>query len=76
MTDTIKPESTVRADSRRGFAKPIAVALLAGTLLAACQSISGHAPGPQTTVGARAETSQGLNADWGSCEYRRCDYGK
>ena len=76
MTDTMQTENTIRPASRRGLARPIVVALLAGTLLAACQSISGHAPGPQTTVGARAQPSQGLNRDWGSCEYRRCGYGK
>ena len=76
MTETMKTENTVRSDSRRGLARPIVVALLAATLLAACQSISGHAPGPQTTAGARAQPSQGLNSDWASCQYRRCDFGK
>ncbi len=76
MTASMKTENTVRADSRRSLARPVVAALLAGVLLAACQSISGHAPGPRTTVGAQAQPSQGLNKDWGSCEYRRCGYGK
>jgi hypothetical protein len=76
MTNTIKTDSTVRTDPRRGLTRPIVVALLAGGLLAACQSVSGHAPGPQTTAGAQAQPSQGLNRDWGSCQYRRCDFGK
>ncbi len=76
MTYSTNTHGTVRPKPRRSRALPVIAAVLAGGLLAACQSVSGHAPGPQTTTGARAEASQGLNSDWGSCEYRRCDFGK
>ena len=66
-----------RASSRNLFAPRLAVLLVACALLAACEHTSSR---PAASASGTASQSSGdankINKDWGSCQYRRCGYGK
>jgi hypothetical protein len=73
MTDSSRFQSVTR-NPVSSVAKALVAAVLAGGLLAACQTTTGNSSGPTASAGGTAPTA--LNKDWGSCQYRRCGYGK
>ena len=76
MTDSSRFQSVTR-NPVSSVAKALVAAVLAGGLLAACQTTTGNSSGPTASAGGTApESSTVLNKDWGSCQYRRCGYGK
>ncbi len=59
---------------RRRFMRPALAVLVACVFLAACEHTQNKpSPAAQTTS---PQASGGLNKDWGSCQFRRCGYGK
>ena len=66
----------VLADARIrcGFVSPALAVLAACAFLAACEHTQNKpAPAAETTS---SQTNGGLNKDWGSCQFRRCGFGK
>ncbi len=62
------------AGFRHGVVSPARAVLFVCVFLAACEHTQNKPtpPAPDSS----AESGEGLNQSWGSCEFRRCGYSK